>query len=180
MGEKAYASPLRHWALADSLASRRSRGTRPQTWRILTLPTRRRAQTWRSFFIALCASLFFASRTSLGLAEERRVLARWGWVGENDSLFEHPEVILVLASNETSAHIFRQSFSTSGYVRSREGVLSGNVNSATADLSRSPFPICIKRRYWPKVARATGSERPAFFAKSSAMAESFSAWAAEK
>jgi len=38
-------------------------------------------------------SVRLASSLAAALPAERRVLARRGWVGENDSLFEHPEVV---------------------------------------------------------------------------------------
>ena len=50
-----------------------------------------------------------------------------------------------------------------------------NVSSATADLSRSPFPSFTSRRYWSSVAAATGNASPTSFARSNAMAESFAA-----
>ena len=36
----------------------------------------------------------FSRRTPCDLAREQRVLARWGWAGENRGLFEHPAGIL--------------------------------------------------------------------------------------
>ena len=60
-GEKGYALPLRHWALTISRPSANVR-----------------------LLIRRLADLAAA------LPEERRVLARRGWAGENDSLFEQP------------------------------------------------------------------------------------------
>ena len=40
-----------------------------------------------------------AASLAAALPVERRVLARWGWVGEMRSPFEQPDVILMLAAN---------------------------------------------------------------------------------
>ncbi|HWV45830.1 MAG TPA: hypothetical protein VN039_07400, partial [Nitrospira sp.] len=68
VGEKEYASPLRHWALTDS-----------------------RPSADVTLIILRVADLAAA------LPVEKRVLARRGRAGEISSLFEHPEVILALA-----------------------------------------------------------------------------------
>ena len=53
-------------------------------------PTRRRAQTWRSFFIAPCASFSSRRGPRCGRTAERGVSARRGWAGENNGLLDHP------------------------------------------------------------------------------------------
>ena len=45
-----------------------------------------------------------AVRLPAALFGAMRVLARRGWVGEMDSLFEHPEVILALATKPANRH----------------------------------------------------------------------------
>ena len=42
---------------------------------------------------AICRNIRFASSLAAAWFAERRVLARRGWVGENDGLFEHPAEI---------------------------------------------------------------------------------------
>jgi hypothetical protein len=37
-----------------------------------------------------CGTYLLASSLAVALPVEQRVLARWGWAGENRGLFEHP------------------------------------------------------------------------------------------
>ena len=43
--------------------------------------------------LALTSTLACSVSLAAALPAERRVLARRGWAGEHDSLFEHPEVV---------------------------------------------------------------------------------------
>jgi len=49
-----------------------------------------------------CDSLFFASRTSLGLACGKGVLARWGWAGENEGLLNSLRALVKYAGSRIS------------------------------------------------------------------------------
>ena len=51
-----------------------------------------------------CGWYLLASSLVAALPAERRVLARWGWAGENRGHFEHPETILLPAHMHESIY----------------------------------------------------------------------------
>jgi hypothetical protein len=45
----------------------------------------------------ICGMYLLASSLATALPAEQRVLARWGWAGENRGLFEHPAQFFLLS-----------------------------------------------------------------------------------